>query len=123
MLPYSSYNSNGTVGAYSTGPLAVKNIHSTYDVAPFFSETGIYQKSNTTSGNYCNKADGKLTKYSQAGGNKTRRKRKVKRNSKKRTRNIRESLLRPSKSLSKLTGLTETQLKMLELLDIIVFYS
>ena len=123
MLPYSDYNSNGTVAAYSTGPLAVKNLHNTYDVAPFFSDTSIYQKSNTTSGNYCNKADGKLTKYNQSGGRKTRRKRRSKRNSKKRTSNTRKSIPSPGKSLSKLTGLTETQLKMLELLDIVVFHS
>ena len=123
MLPYSDYSSNGTVAAYSTGPFAVKNIHNTYDVAPFFSQTSIYQKSNTTSGNYCNKADGKLTKYKQAGGRRTRRKSPVKKNSKRSNKRKRTHRSGSNKFLSQLTGLTETQLRMLDLLDIIVFYS
>ena len=133
MTGYAPYDPNQTVAAYSTGPLAVENQNQLFDIAPFFNDNTIYQKNNTTSGNYCNKANGTFKRYNQVGGGRSRTKnskktarktvkKTVKRKSKKTAKSSRTPKLKPSEKRN-FIGLTENQMHMLELLDIIIFDS
>ena len=107
----SPYQTQGTVAAYSTGPLTVQSNSQFVLGDPFFTDTRIYQDAQTTSGNFCNRADGKLNRYKKVGG----KSRKNRRNS---TKKRRSNKKRTSKNKTR-TNWAEWSL--LDLLDIWLF--
>lgn len=110
---WSPYHTHGTVAAYSTGPLAVEANSQSVKSDPFFTDTKIYQDAQTTSGNYCNRADGKLIRYKKVGG----------RTRKKSRKSTKKGLNKKSTSKKNKTQTSNSEWNLLDLLDIWLLFS